>query len=105
MTWLPLFLAQFSLVFLLVWQSRCVRDSQYLFAMGTSLCLGIAGLVITPTIAASDLWSKPWDETLAYLAAGPLAVTLAIYLHNRHQSRRFSPSRPRNHRGTNDHQY
>lgn len=94
MTLVSLFLSQFSLVFLLVWQSRCVRDSQYLLAMLNSLCLGLAGLVITPTIAATDLSAKPWSEIATYLSAGPLAVVLAIYLHNRHSRHPWQPQSP-----------
>jgi len=84
MTAVLVFVAQFALVFLLGFQSRCVRDSNYLFAMGNSVLLGICGLVITPAIADPELLRSSPMVLVAYLSAGPLAIGLAIWVHDAH---------------------
>jgi len=88
MTLVLLFLAQFAMVNLLALQSRFVRDSQYALAFGNSVLLGICGLYITPILANSDNWKQSPALLLAYLIAGPLAVCSAIWMHDRHVSRR-----------------
>lgn len=80
---LLIFLAQFILIFLLGFQSRCVRDSQYLLAVLNSFGLGISGLIITPLIATPDLIRESPAVLVAYLLAGPLAISTAIWLHDR----------------------
>lgn len=99
---LIVFLAQFATVFLLVWQSRCVRDSQYVLAAANSIGLGICGVIITPAIAKSDLLKSSPLILAAFLCAGPLAVCCAIFLHDRRFGRVDYSSLKRNE--TDDHE-
>lgn len=80
MTEVLVFISNFILIFLLGLQGRFVRDSQYFYAAFTSLCLGVAGYYTTMQIAIVQqmFTSVYW----AYLAAGPVAITCSIWVHD-----------------------
>lgn len=82
------FAAQFLMVFLLGFQSRCVRDSNYLAANVNSIGLGICGLIVTPAIADPALITNDPATLAGFLLAGPLAISLAIFIHDRTLARR-----------------
>jgi hypothetical protein len=77
---LLVFVAQYSLVFLLGLQSRFVRDSQYTHAIITSLLLGITGYYVTMQIAiVQEMFNSIW---YAYILGGPFGIMTSIYIHN-----------------------
>ena len=77
------FAAQFAMVFLLGFQSRCVRDGNYFFAVLNSVGLGVCGLIVTPAIAQADLIKTNPSTLVAFMVAGPIAICAAIWVHDR----------------------
>lgn len=78
MTHLILFLAAFSMVFLLGFQQKNVQGHHYLLAVVTSLAIGISQIFLwrlIPTAAGSEI--------IATLAGGPLGIVSAMYIHPR----------------------
>ena len=81
MTEVLVFISQGALVFLLGIQSRFVRDSQYAYAALTSALLGVAGYYTTMQIAiVKEMFTSVY---WAYLTAGPLAIMLSIFVHDK----------------------
>ena len=76
------FAVQFAYVFLLGFQSRCVRDGQYLGAMFNSLLIGCCGLYITAAIARAAILGAEWYVVAAFLVAGPCGIVVAMRLHD-----------------------
>lgn len=71
-----LFLSQFLLVFLLGFQSQCVRDGQYGNSALTSLLIGMSQLFqwrVMPNATPTQM--------IVWLCAGPLAIMASIWLH------------------------
>lgn len=83
------FFAQAFYVFLLGFQSRNVRDGQYAMAAATSLTLGIFGLINQVLVIRSTIASD-WLPLIAYVAAGPVGICLAIRAHDAVTSGRTS---------------
>ena len=81
MTEVLVFISNFVLVFLLGVQGRFVRDSQYVHAAVTSCMLGVAGYYTTMQIAiVKEMFTSVY---WAYLTAGPLAIMLSIFVHDK----------------------
>lgn len=74
-----IFLCQLCYVFLLGMQSRNVNDGQYVAAAGTSLALGVLGL----TAISQVVNTASTACFLAYVAAGPIGICLAMWSHKR----------------------
>lgn len=83
MTALAVFGVQFVYIFLLGIQSRNVRDSQYFAAAITSGLLGCSGIWLTSHIARLAVVEGSPVDLLAYISAGPVAICLAMFIHNR----------------------
>ena len=79
---IAVFLCQCGYVFLLGIQSRNVRDGQLIPAAITSTILGLAGLYMTSAIARAAIDGGSASLAVAYVAAGPVGICLAIYLHD-----------------------
>jgi hypothetical protein len=77
------FLCQLTYVFMLGLQSRNVRDGQYAGAAMVSTVLGVMGLFMTSAIARAAVNGGDVQLALAYIAAGPLGICLAMYLHDK----------------------
>lgn len=80
---ISVFLIQYSYVLLLGLQSRHVRDSQYFSAAATSAVLGVMGLTITSSIARAAVSGGDPLLNIAYIAAGPMGIMTAIWMHDR----------------------
>jgi hypothetical protein len=78
------FIAQLFYIFLLGIQSRNVRDGQMVAAAVTSGMLGVCGLYMTSEIAkAATSGEGAVTLAIAYVAAGPCGICLAIWLHDK----------------------
>jgi len=75
------FTAQAVYVFLLGFQSRNVRDNQFVMAAMTSTCLGICGLTGLAVVVKA-VQSGEWLPLIAYVAAGPVGICSAMAIHN-----------------------
>jgi hypothetical protein len=84
---IAVFFCQLGYVFLLGFQSRNVRDGQFLFAACTSGLLGAFGLFMTSAIARSAMLGGSHWLTVAYVAAGPCGVCLAMAFHDKLSAR------------------
>ena len=84
---IAVFFCQLGYVFLLGFQSRNVRDGQFLFAACTSGLLGAFGLFMTSAIARSAMLGGSQWLTVAYVAAGPCGVCLAMAFHDKLSAR------------------
>lgn len=76
-----IFLAQAAMVFLLGFQSLSVHARHYALAAGGSTLLGVTGYQITSIIAQSPHESAGSAVWWAYIVAGPIGITLSIWLH------------------------
>jgi hypothetical protein len=77
------FAAQFVYILLLGLQQQNVIGRHYVGAACTSLLLGTFGIYLTATIAIhaeSSMFSPVW---LAFIAAGPAGICVAMWLHPR----------------------
>jgi len=82
MTAALIFIAQFSMIFLLGWQQQNVAKRLYVNAAITSMLLGIAGwftVTIMATMRTFDILSIVFA---AYIVAGPIAIVLSMYAHD-----------------------
>ncbi len=79
---IAVFLCQCGYVFLLGIQSRNVRDGQIISAAFVSMILGLAGLFMTSAIARAAIDGGSVMLAVAYVAAGPVGICLAICLHD-----------------------
>ena len=80
---ISIFVAQFSLIYLLAIQQQNITGKHHLAATITSLLLGLCGWTVTSTIAAAHqegLWSS---IGISFLVAGPLAVNVAMTTHSK----------------------
>lgn len=84
---ITVFLAQFAYILLLGWQSRNVRDGDYGAAALTSFALFWCGLYLTGVIARQSIIASDWRVIFAYIIAGPLAICVAIWSHDRWKHR------------------
>jgi len=78
-----LFVSQFALVFLLGFQSQCVRDDRRSYAAAGSFLLGCAQAFqwkVMPN--ATPLQISVW------LCAGPIAIVTSMWAHKRHFKKR-----------------
>jgi len=75
---LMIFSATFVTVFALGLQSRNVNTHQYKAAAMTSFAIGGAHLVLYKVLPDSDAITA-----VAFLLAGPLAITASMYAHSR----------------------
>ena len=73
---LAVFSATFITVFALGFQSRNVNTHQYLAAALTSLVIGSTHLVLYRILPTADM-----PTILAFLVAGPLAITASMWTH------------------------
>jgi hypothetical protein len=71
-----IFGSTFVLVFALGFQSLNVNGGHYRAAFVTSFLIGSSNLVLFKTIPQAG-----WLEMLAYLSAGPLAITASMWAH------------------------
>ncbi|TWT51818.1 hypothetical protein KOR42_32910 [Thalassoglobus neptunius] len=74
-------------ILLLGVQSRNVRDSQVLGAMGTSILLGLCGIYLTPAIVQASASGEPLT-LVAFVVAGPVGIAVAITAHDHLSNRR-----------------
>ncbi len=87
---LAIFVAGFSSVFLLGFQSRNVNSGNYGWAAATSFCIAIA---------QASIWSKITDpgtgflEVAVYGLSGSTGITAAMLTHSRMVSRKAEPTR------------
>lgn len=73
-----LFLSQFSLVFLLGFQSQNIRDNRFAMAAFGSLLIGLSQAFqwkVMPEASPSEM--------AVWLSAGPLAIVAAMWMHPR----------------------
>ena len=77
-----IFLAQFSMIFLLGVQSLNVRDGHYVGAAVTSLLLGITGFTITSIVGKLHLEDLLEPIGLVFLVAGPVGIVTAMKSHD-----------------------
>lgn len=78
---ISIFVAQYSLIFLLGIQSLNVNSKRYKTAFVTSLCLGIVGFHVTGTVAAAyrdGMFTPIW---WSFIFAGPLGIVSSMKLH------------------------
>lgn len=92
---LAVFLCQLAYVFLLGFQSRNVRDGQFLWAAATSGILGAGGLFMTSIIARSAMLGGDIWLAIAYIAAGPCGICLAMHSHDKLSGRIENHHKPR----------
>ena len=78
MTSIGIFLATFVTVFCLGFQSLNVNRGHYFSAMITSLAIGSSHIVLYKYLPDGSL-----ADCLAYLMAGPLAITSSMWAHDR----------------------
>lgn len=78
------FIAQMFYIFLLGIQSRNIRDGQMVGAAMVSIALGVCGLYMTAEIAkAATGGDGAISLAIAYVAAGPCGICLAIWAHDK----------------------
>lgn len=80
---LLVFLAQIVYVFMLGFQSRNVRDGQYLAASLTSLGIGVSSLAIQPLIVKAVIIEPQPIVIVGFLLGGPIGICLAMFAHDR----------------------
>lgn len=73
-----IFGSTFVLVFALGFQSLNVNGGHYRAAFVTSFLIGTSNLVLFKTVPQAG-----WLEMLAYLSAGPLAITASMWAHEK----------------------
>lgn len=78
-----IFVAQAAMVFLLGFQSLSVHGRHYALASVGSLLLGVTGYQITAIIAQMSHESIGSAVWWSYIIAGPIGITLSMYLHPR----------------------
>lgn len=77
-----IFVAQFSMIFLLGVQQLNVRDGHYIGAAITSLLLGVTGFTITSIVGKLQLEDLLRPIGVTFLVAGPIGITAAMYSHD-----------------------
>jgi len=83
MTETALFLSAFASVFALGFQSLNVNNGHYVAAFFTSFAIGIGHLCLYKFLPEATA-----PQIIAYLAGGPLGITLSMWTHRRLLSRR-----------------
>lgn len=86
-TAITIFAVQLAYVFLLGFQSRNVRDGQYLAAAMTSTCLGMSGIYVQPMLVKAAIINPSPFVLVAYVAAGPIGICSAMWIHDKFSKR------------------
>lgn len=83
MTAFLVFAAQFAYIFLLGFQQQNVTGKHYALAQFTSLLLGICGYHLTATVALAASGPAFGPVWWAYIAAGPVGISVSMWVHPR----------------------
>ena len=78
-----IFICQFLFIFLLGIQQQNVTGRHYLAAAITSFILGVTGFYTMAVIAEMGKLGMFSPEGISYLLAGPLAIVVAIWSHDK----------------------
>lgn len=82
---LLIFVAGFTSIFAMGFQSRNVNHGNYGWAAGTSFVIAIASASVWARITAPD---ASWTDVLVYGLSGSLAITSSMWVHQRFISKK-----------------
>lgn len=80
---LIIFVAQFSIVYLMGIQSLNIKGGHYVGAAVTSLLMGVAAFYCTSIVGKMSLDDLLSIVGVGFITAGPVGITLAMLSHKR----------------------
>lgn len=85
------FVAQFAYIFLIGFQSACIRDSTYKLVFFNSICIGIANLAVVGTVVKGVVdGNAEWYVLTSFVLGGAFGVLCSLYLADHLRKRRES---------------